>query len=379
MNTELFDIGIVGAGVVGLAIAQRLASSPAFKNSEIVLLEQDSAFGQHISSRSSEVIHGGIYYPEDSLKARFCVRGKQLLYEHCEHYQIPCNRLGKLIVAQPGEEASLQALLLQAQKNGVGDLQSLDGDQLIKLEPALSASAALHSPSTGIIDSHSYMLSLLQLAQDKGVMFAPQTRVIAIEHVNEKFVLNAEIGKSTDHEEYQFSCRYLINSAGLAAQALANRIAGLPGELIPALHYCKGDYFNYLGKSPFSRLIYPLPEQNTRGLGVHSTLDMSGQLRFGPDTEFVDSVNYDIDPSKAGLYATAIGRYFPQIDASKLEPAYAGIRPKLSLGDSFEDFQILYGAEHGFPGLIQLFGIESPGLTASLAIADELVCHMQNL
>jgi L-2-hydroxyglutarate oxidase LhgO len=223
------------------------------------------------------------------------------------------------------------------------------------------------------------MRSLLQQAEVKGVVFAPLTKVISIEHAQEKFLLNTEIGKHTQQSEYQLTCRYLVNSAGLGSQNLASKIDGLPAELIPALHYCKGDYFNYLGKNPFTQLIYPLPEQNTQGLGIHGTLDMSGQLRFGPDAEFVDSENYDIDSSKARAFAEAISRYFPAIEVSKLVPAYAGIRPKIGLGDKFDDFQIQYGTECGFPGLLQLFGLESPGLTSSLAIAEELVLHLQNL
>lgn len=374
---DRFSVCIVGAGVIGLAIAEQLSKSKSIDPEKIVLLEQESAFGQHISSRHSEVIHAGIYYPSNSLKAKFCVRGRELLYEHCESFNVPFKKIGKCIVASEEEMASLEALQQAAANNGVNDLQYWEGSKLRSEEPAVSAMHALYSPSTGIIDSHSYMQSLYQLATSRGVLFAPYTKVNAIDYDGSGFQLDTTITGKTKEETYSFRSEVLVNCAGLSAQALAEKIPGIDPSIIPALHLCKGDYFTYSKKNPFNHLIYPLPEKNTTGLGIHSTQDLSGQLRFGPDTEYVQEVNYDIDVSKKERFANAIRSYFPTVSAEHLQPAYSGIRPKLSAqGETASDFVIQTSAQHRIDNLIQLFGIESPGLTSSLAIAEHITMEL---
>ncbi len=368
---DQFDVCIVGAGVVGLAIAYQISRDPQFRNRSIVLLERDSSFGQHTSSRNSEVIHAGIYYARDSFKASLCVRGKQLLYQHCRQFDVPCKQLGKYIVGSRRDEEPLQAIEARAEANGVSDLQWLTRSSLRKNEPALTSETGLFSPSTGIIDSHAYMQSLMHLAQNQAVHFAPYTRVDRIEFKRQRFLVDCSITASSPPEQYTFQCNLLINSAGLHAQTLAQNIADFDQALIPELHMCKGCYFNFTGKNPFQHLIYPLPEANETGLGIHATLDLSSQLRFGPDTEYVDSIDYDIDPCRSSFFAAAVAKYFPAVTAELLVPAYAGIRPKIAAaGEAPGDFVILDGAEHGMPGLIQLFGMESPALTASLAIGE---------
>lgn len=368
---DKFDICIVGAGVVGLAIAHKLSSAKEFKKLSILLLEQETSFGQHTSSRNSEVIHAGIYYPTDSLKAKLCVQGKELLYSHCSEFDLPFKRIGKLIVGQENERAQLQALKVKAEENDVMDLQWIEKKQLVELEPAVRAEVALLSPSTGILDSHSYMQNLLHLAQNSGVQFSPRTRVDALESGANGFTVHTVIDEANNSETYQFECSCLINSAGIFAQSLAEKIAGSNLANIPKLHLCKGDYFNYTGKNPFSHLIYPMPQTNAPGLGIHATLDMSAQLRFGPDTTYVDEINYAVDGSKAELFAQDIAKYFPGITQNDLLPAYAGIRPKLvGPNQSAADFSIQDSEASGVRGLIQLFGMESPALTSSLAIGE---------
>ncbi|MDT8428816.1 MAG: NAD(P)/FAD-dependent oxidoreductase [Pseudomonadales bacterium] len=363
------DICIVGAGVVGLAIARQLAQSRYFSGRQIVLLEQHDDYGREVSSRNSEVIHAGLYYPQDSLKTRLCIRGRELLYDYCQRYQIPYRRIGKLIVAARAEESSLATLARQGEANGV-QLHWLDANQLQSLEPAVTACHALLSPDTGIIDSHALMSSLLHQASSAGVDFVPNTEVTGVETCHNGFVVHT----TNKGQTYRFHCDFLINSAGLQAQSLAEQISGTDKELIPPLYPCKGSYFSYRGKSPFSRLIYPLPAQHS--LGIHATLDMAGQLRFGPDAEYVQTLDYGVDQELAGIFAEAIRSYFPQLQADRLCPDYAGIRPKLQApGASFSDFCINDGRLQGIPGLIQLFGIESPGLTASLALAE----HVEHL
>ncbi len=368
---DQFDICIVGAGVVGLAIAYQISHDPRFRNRSIVILERDSSFGQHTSSRNSEVIHAGIYYASDSLKARLCVSGKQLLYQHCRQFDVPYKQLGKYIVGSRHDEDPLQAIKAKAEANGVTDLQWLTKTDLRKNEPALNSETGLLSPSTGIIDSHVYMQSLMRLAQNQAVHFAPHTTVDSIEFKQQLFVVDSTITASSHPEHYTFQCHLLINSAGLHAQTLARNIADFDQTLIPELHMCKGCYFDFSGKNPFQHLIYPLPEANEAGLGIHATLDLSSQLRFGPDTEYVDSIEYDIDSSRSSSFAAAVAKYFPAVTADLLVPAYAGIRPKIvAAGEAPGDFVVLDGAEHGMPGLIQLFGMESPALTASLAVGE---------
>lgn len=370
-SADHFDVCIVGAGVVGLAIAYQLSLSPKFKNRSIVVVEEEATFGQHISSRNSEVIHAGIYYKPSSLKSSLCVRGRELLYPHCEKFNIPHQRIGKYIVGGAQDRAVLEEIKANAANNGVDDLQWLDKVALRRSEPALNSELALLSPSTGIIDSHQYMQSLLHLAENNGVIFAPHTKVLRAEHNGLCFTIDSQLAQE---EQYKFRCDCLINSAGLNAQGLALNIDAQTTFSIPQLHLCKGDYFNYLGKNPFSHLIYPLPERNETGLGIHATIDMSGQLRFGPDAVYTDEQTFDIDGQKSELFARAIARYFPAITADKLAPAYSGVRPKLSgAGDMAADFQIQSEADHSVPGLILLFGIESPGLTSSLAIGETVL------
>lgn len=368
---DKFDICIVGAGAVGLAIAHKLSSATEFQKLTILLLEQETSFGMHTSSRNSEVIHAGIYYPTDSLKAKLCVRGKQLLYSHCEEFDLPFKRIGKLIVGEEKDLAQLQALKIKAEENGVMDLQWIDEKQLASIEPAVNSQIALFSPSTGIIDSHAYMQNLLHLAQNNGVQFSPRTRVDSLDSLPQGFVVHTVIDEMNKPENYSFECGCLINSAGLYAQSLAGKISGSKPGSIPELHLCKGDYFNYTGQNPFNHLIYPIPETNAPGLGIHATLDLSSQLRFGPDSNYVNEINYDIDASKAKSFAQAISKYFPGISEQNLIPAYSGIRPKLSgLGQPAADFSIQDSSDSGIKGLIQLFGMESPALTSSLAIGE---------
>lgn len=364
-----FDIAIVGAGVIGLAIAQRLSAARPMANRSIVLLDQENSIGQHISSRNSEVIHAGLYYPSGSYKAEFCVRGKQLLYEHCQRHGVPYRRLGKLIIAGPEETGELEKLKNQGNTNGVMDLSLLDRSALKNMESSVAGTAALFSPSSGIVDAHDFMLSLLHLAENRGVLFAPKTRVALVEPENGQFnVATLTVGQQ---DSYSFRCSILINCTGLEATRLAHRIGGINKASIPDLFYCKGDYFSFRGKNPFKHLVYPVPEANTAGLGIHATLDMAGRLRFGPDTRYVDTIDYQVDAGKAEAFSNAIQRYFPGIKSSDLSPDYAGIRPKLSgPGQAAADFLIQQADQHGLPGLLQLFGIESPGLTASLAIAE---------
>tara|TARA_B100000959_G_scaffold27493_2_gene26475 strand:+ start:6645 stop:7781 length:1137 start_codon:yes stop_codon:yes gene_type:complete len=374
MALDRFDVCIAGAGVIGLAIALQLSNSRRFSNKAIVVVEREAGFGQHISSRNSEVIHAGIYYAADSLKARLCLRGKRLLYEHCQRHGVGCRQLGKLIVAGKSVINELEALQAKAARNGVDDLQWLDRRQLQQREPAVEADYALLSPSTGIIDSHAYMQSLLHLAQNNGVKFAPRTEIKAVSRASQGFIVDTRIGGGNNSEAYQFGCESFVNCAGLDAGSLARKIEGGKQQTVPEIHLCKGDYFSYSAASPFGSLVYPLPEKNTQGLSIHSTLDMAGQVRFGPDSEYVDERNYDVSPSKREIFAAAIATYFPAISAEKLQPAYSGIRPKLAArGEPAADFIIENYEKKGTPGLIQLFGIESPGLTASLAIADEVV------
>ena len=366
---DSFDICIAGAGVVGLALAHRLAERmPA---ASIVILEQESSFGQHTSSRLSEVIHAGIYYPRGSLKARLCVAGKRALYRFCETYQVPYRNIGKLIISQNKADPGLEQLMVNGLRNGVDDLLLWDQKQLLQAEPNLQAAAALYSPSTGIVDSHHYMATLLRLAETAGVTYAARTEVTTIHPVDSGFDIETEILNAGKSDSYILNAKCFINCAGLQAQALARRIESLGKASIPSLHFCKGDYFDYSGRNPFQHLIYPLPEPGLAGLGIHSTQDLAGQLRFGPDIEYVGEIDYKINPAKQAGFVEAIQRYFPALNPARLSPAYAGIRPKLTGPDeSPADFCIQGPGTSGLPGLLQLFGIESPGLTASLAIGD---------
>ena len=357
------DAIVVGAGVVGLAIAARI--SQRFPN--VLLVDKNVSFGEETSSRNSEVIHAGIYYPKDSLKADLCVSGNKMLYQYCEKRYVPIQRLGKLIVAQnPDEEAYLQQTSEKAIANGVEDLKWVSQQQLRRSIPELCATAALLSPSTGIVDVHSYMLSLLSDIEKNGGAFVAQTEMVQSRAVDDGF----HVTLHSQGEEMELASTYLVNSAGLHAEHVANCIEGLAAIHIPKIHWCRGHYFSYGGNNPFKQLIYPVPEANGVGLGIHATLDMGGQLKFGPDAEYIDCLEYGVNPDLKDKFTRAIQRYFPQLDPDKLQPAYSGIRPKLQgPDDSVNDFCIQGADVHGVNGLVNLFGIESPGLTASLAIA----------
>ena len=358
------DCVVVGAGVVGLAIARELAIA----GYETVILEQHATIGTETSSRNSEVIHAGIYYPKDSLKARLCVRGRELLYAYCDRQGLPHRRCTKLIVATDDAQlAELTRLAAAARGNGVDDLQLLDRAQAKALEPALRCVAALLSPSTGIIDSHAYMLALLGDAERHGATFVGRSRVAALTaRAAGPNGVDIRIG---DEAQAALRSHWLINAAGLDAPALARRIDGFPDRHVPRTWYAKGNYFGLTGPAPFRRLVYPVPEPG--GLGVHMTLDLSGRARFGPDVEWIDVPDYAVDPRRVDGFHDAIRRYYPALRDGTLVPDYAGIRPKLSPpGAPPADFRIDGPGTHGVPGIVNLFGIESPGLTASLAIAE---------
>jgi L-2-hydroxyglutarate oxidase LhgO len=352
---------VIGAGVIGLAIARRLALA----GREVIVLEAAEGIGTVTSSRNSEVIHAGIYYPAGSLMARMCVRGKRALYEYCGEHGIPHRNCGKLIVATtPNETTKLQSIRAHAEANGVADLQALDGAAARALEPALNCDAALLSPSTGIIDSHAYMLALRGEAEDAGAAFAFHTPLLGARAHEGRIELDA--GGDTP---MSLECRLLINAAGLGASAVARSINGMPIDLIPPAYLAKGNYFSCSARAPFSHLIYPVPEPG--GLGVHLTLDMAGQARFGPDVEWVDTIDYAVDPARAERFYPAIRRYWPTLPDGALMPSYSGMRPKIvPPAVAVQDFLIRGPGDHGIGGLINLFGIESPGLTSSLAIAD---------
>jgi L-2-hydroxyglutarate oxidase LhgO len=358
---ESVECVVVGAGVVGLAIARRLALA----GREVILLEETEAIGTGISSRNSEVIHAGIYYKQDGLMAANCVAGKQALYAYCREKGIAHRACGKLIIATTGDElAQLSAIAQRAAGNGVHDLRLLSAAEAKAMEPALSCTGALLSPSTGIIDSHGYMLALQGDFEAAGGVIAFHTPVMAARPAADGFVLTT--GGSSP---YELSCKNLVNAAGLGAVALAGRIAGIRPEAVPRAYLAKGSYFTVPGRAPFSRLIYPVPVPG--GLGVHLTLDLAAQARFGPDVEWIEQIDYRVDPARAERFGAAIKRYWPGLPEEGLTPAYAGIRPKIVPPRvAVQDFVIQGAREHGLAGLINLFGIESPGLTASLALAD---------
>jgi L-2-hydroxyglutarate oxidase LhgO len=352
---------VIGAGVIGLAVARRLAQA----GREVILLEAAEAIGTVTSSRNSEVIHAGIYYKAGSLMARMCVGGKQALYRYCREHGIPHRNCGKLIVATSLKEAErLQSIRAHAEANGVDDLRMLSGTEARALEPALNCDAALLSPSTGIIDSHAYMLALRGDAEEAGAACAFHTPLLHARAVGGRIELDAG-----GDAPMSLECGLLVNAAGLDAPAVARSIDGMPIEQIPPAYLAKGNYFSCSAPAPFSHLIYPVPEPG--GLGVHLTLDMAGQARFGPDVEWVEKVDYTVDPARAERFYPAIRRYWPTLPDGALMPSYSGIRPKIvPPAVATQDFLIQGPREHGVDGLINLFGIESPGLTSSLAIAD---------
>jgi L-2-hydroxyglutarate oxidase LhgO len=362
---ESVEAVVIGAGVVGLAVARALAMA----GREVVILEAEDAIGTHTSSRNSEVIHAGIYYPKGSLKARSCVAGKELLYEYCASHGVLHRRSGKLIVAtDKAQEEELLSIQKKAHANGVTDVVWMTREQALALEPALHCVAALYSPSTGIIDSHSLMLAYLGDAEAHGAMLALKTHLLGGQIVPGGFVVHTN--------EMDVECAILVNSAGLRAPTVAKSIEGFPGKLVPPEFYAKGNYYSLIGKSPFTRLVYPVPEPG--GLGVHVTLDLGGQARFGPDVEWVDKIGYGVDPERAQKFYAAIRRYWPALPDGALSPGYAGIRPKTAgPGEPAPDFHIQGPRENGVPGLVNLFGIESPGLTASLALAEAVLGELR--
>ena len=364
---ERVDSIVIGAGVVGLAIARALARS----GREVIVVERHGRIGAETSSRNSEVIHAGIYYPTGSLKAQDCVAGKQALYEFCDRHGVTAHRCGKLIVAvDPSEIPVLGRLKTTAEANGVHDLVWLNPSEVAALEPQVRCSRALLSPSTGIVDSHGFMLALQGDAESHGAMIAFNTPVERLARTNGGVVL-----ETGGQQPMTVVADLVVNAAGLSAVALAAAIDGFPADRLPRPRFAKGSYFALSGKSPFSRLVYPVPEPG--GLGVHATIDLGGQARFGPDVEWVPSQHdrvYDVDPRRAASFYGAIRRYWPDLADGALAPDYSGLRPKLvGPGEPAADFLVQGPAEHGVPGLINLLGIESPGLTASLALARRVV------
>jgi L-2-hydroxyglutarate oxidase LhgO len=359
--TEHVECVVVGAGVVGLAVARELALA----GREVIMLEAADAIGTETSSRNSEVIHAGIYYPPGSLKAELCVAGKRALYDYCRERGIAHSRCGKLVAATAPEQiATLDEIARRAAANGVDDLAWLAPSEVAGLEPELSCAAALLSPSSGIVDSHALMLSLQGDAESHGAAIALQSPLRGGRATGDGFLL--EVGPD-DAPLFALACWTLVNCAGLHAQEVAARIEGLPPEAIPPRYLAKGNYYALTGRTPFRRLIYPVPEEG--GLGVHVTLDLAGRARFGPDVEWVDRISYEVDPRRADAFYAAIRRYWPALPDGALVPDYAGMRTKLGPpGSPAADFLIQGPAEHGVPGLVNLFGVESPGLTAALAI-----------
>ena len=363
MSTLELDAIVIGAGVIGLAVARALA----LRGESVLVVERAGQFGSETSSRSSEVIHAGIYYAPGSLKARLCVEGREQLYAFCAAHGVPHRRCGKLIVAaDPAQAEQLESLRANASECGVEDLQLLEIDEAHRLEPELACAAALLSPETGIIDSHAYMLALLGVAEAHGATLVCNTEVTGIRSTRGGWSI-AIAGS----DEPVASARMIVNAAGLGAETVARQIEDFPGQHVPRLRFAKGSYFSYAGRAPFSHLVYPLPEPG--GLGTHLTLDMAGRARFGPDVEWIDSIDYAVDPTRRDRVASAVRRYWPGVDPERLNADYAGIRPKLSgPGEPAADFLISGPREHGRPGIVNLFGVESPGITASLAIADEV-------
>ena len=355
------EVVVIGAGVVGLAVARALAG----RGREVLILEAAERFGSGVSSRNSEVIHAGIYYPRGSLKARLCVAGRDQLYGFCREHGVAHRRCGKLIVAgSESQLAELGRIRAAALANGV-ELTPLSGAEARGLEPQLNCAAALHSPATGIVDAHGYMLALLGQAQSRGALLACDSAVTHVAVGADGFLIAVNGAAPALH------ARALVNSAGLTAPAVARLMEGFPAAHVPASYYAKGSYFALAGRAPFERLIYPLPESG--GLGVHLTLDLGGRARFGPDVEWVPELDYAVDPARAARFYDAIRCWWPGLADGALEPAYSGIRPKITgPAEPAADFRIDGAPAHGVHGLVQLFGIESPGLTSSLAIAERV-------
>ena len=368
------DAVVIGAGVVGLAVGRALAC----RGLETLVLERETSIGTGVSARNSEVIHAGLYYSTDSLKARLCVSGRKLLYTHCLTHNVAHKRCGKLLVATgPQQLDSLRALAVKAAANGVDDLRWLTRSEALALEPELECEAALLSPSTGIIDSHALMLSLQGDLEQGGGMLALCSTVQRLRQV----VSGWELDVLADGVEMTLQAGLVVNAAGLWAPGLAQQTAGLEAAHRPQAYYSKGNYFSLAGRAPFGRLIYPLPQ--TAGLGVHLTLDLAGQARFGPDVQWLGDVEspaqleYEVDPARSEVFYAAVRSYWPGLPDNSLQPAYSGVRPKINAANEpAADFRIDGPAIHGLPGLVNLLGIESPGLTSCLAIADEVLFRL---
>ena len=362
---EKIECVVIGAGVVGLAVARALA----LQGREVMVLEAADAIGTGTSSRNSEVIHAGIYYPQGSLKATLCVKGKAMLYDYCAARGVGHSRCGKLLVATSDEQvAQLQGIIKKAAANGVHDLVLISREQAQAMEPALQCVAAVHSPGTGIVDSHALMLAYQGDIENAGGLVVLNSPLAHAHCAPSAITLVANDGT-------ELQARWVVNSAGLQAQTLARRFAGLPAQAVPPSYYAKGNYFTLAGRSPFSRLIYPVPE--AAGLGVHLTIDLGGQAKFGPDVQWVESADdLVVDPARGDAFYAEVRKYWPDLKDGALLPGYAGIRPKIQSPDEpAKDFLIQGPAAHGVAGLVNLFGIESPGLTSSLAIG-ELVSRM---
>jgi L-2-hydroxyglutarate oxidase LhgO len=375
---EQVDCVVIGAGVVGLAVAREMA----LQGRETILLERESAFGTISSARNSEVIHAGIYYPKDSLKAKLCVEGNRLLYEYCRDHQVSTARYGKLIVASDETQLDdLSAILYKAQNNGVPEIKLISGDDAKAMEPNLKCTAAILSSTTGIVDSHGYMLSLLGGFEDAGGMIAYQSPLISAKPIGASAAggYELEIGGA---DGMQIQTKLLINCAGMSAPAVAQKIEGLAKEQIPKAYFAKGNYFSLSGKSPFKHLIYPIPEPG--GLGVHLTLDMGGQAKFGPDVEWLEidaeeQIDYTVNPKRGEGFYEAVRRYWPGLKDGSLQPDYSGVRAKIVPPDApAGDFCFNGPNDHGMRGLYNLYGFESPGLTSSLAIAKHLEGQIKN-
>jgi L-2-hydroxyglutarate oxidase LhgO len=371
-SVDCVDAVVIGAGVVGLAVARALALSPTFAGKELLVLEAADAIGTGTSSRNSEVIHAGIYYPQGSLKAQLCVEGRAMLYDYCEERNLGFKRCGKLIVAtNESQVVQLQGIIAKAAANGVHDLVLLTREQARELEPQLECVAAVHSPSTGIVDSHGLMLSLQGDFENAGGLTVLNSAVAGV------FIASDAI-KIVMQDGTEILTKTLVNAAGLSAPLIASHMQGLDAKYVPQAYFAKGNYFTLSGKSPFSHLIYPVPE--TAGLGVHLTLDLGGQAKFGPDVQWVESADdLVVNPERGYVFYSAVRKYWPQLQDGSLQAGYAGIRPKINAPtEAAADFVIQGPTDHGIAGLVNLFGIESPGLTSSMAIGQrvsELLAH----
>jgi L-2-hydroxyglutarate oxidase LhgO len=360
---------VIGAGVVGLAVARAVA----LKGHEVVVAEAEGAIGTGISSRNSEVIHGGMYYPTGTLRGRHCVNGRRLLYAFCASHGVPHRKCGKLIVATDlAEMTKLEAIAAQGKINGVEGLTPIAAEAARALEPELTCVGALHSPETGIIDAHAYMLALRGDLEDAGGAIAFNTKVLGAVRKDGQWLVSFG-----GHDAGDMAFDAVVNCAGLGAQGVAQAMPDYPATRVPRLVLAKGNYFTFTGRAAFTRLIYPVPAPG--GLGVHVTLDLAGRMRFGPDVEWIEREHYPVDPKRAELFYGAIRRYWPKMPDGTLAPDYAGIRPKLTgQGEPQADFLIDAPAQHGVPGLVQMFGIESPGLTSSLSLGDEVASYLGN-